>query len=270
MRLIDTRTLELKFFIAEPEPYAILSHTWGEDEVTFQDFLDPKKRSTQRGFEKIRLTCEQALKDGLHYAWVDTCCINKESSSELSEAINSMYKWYQQATVCYGFLEDIKPGATGTYDPPSLIKDLGKCRWFTRGWTLQELVASHPMEFYGAGWTRIGSKSDLTYELEKLTGIDRGVLRGDLRVDQVSIARRMKWAARRQTTREEDMAYCLMGIFDVNMPMLYGEGSKAFTRLQEEIMKETDDHSLFAWKASAGSAAKYPYRGLHGSSPLVT
>ncbi|KAH6689882.1 heterokaryon incompatibility protein-domain-containing protein, partial [Plectosphaerella plurivora] len=237
MRLIDVKTLEFKDCIGTPDPYAILSHTWGEDEVSFRDFGDEQKRTTQRGFQKIKFASQQALDDGISYVWVDTCCINKESSAELSEAINSMFKWYERAKVCYAYLEDVS----------DLAASLSSSRWFTRGWTLQELIAPRSIQFFGTGWKILGSKESLLRLLVEITNIDITILAGTSKLSQVSVAERMRWASHRQTTREEDTAYCLMGIFDVNMAMLYGEGPKAFIRLQEEIMKETDDQTLFAW-----------------------
>ncbi|KAL7906517.1 heterokaryon incompatibility domain-containing protein [Trichoderma velutinum] len=264
MRLIETSTLELIWFPKAPPPYAILSHTWGVDEVTFVDFTNLHTRETKLGFSKIKQTCKQALKDGLGYAWVDTCCINKESSSELSEAINSMFRWYRDAAICYAYLEDIPGDIKLPITSYSLIEH---CRWFSRGWTLQELLAPQEIEFFGAEWTTIGRKTELSGILEQITGIPHAILIGNERLDQISVANRMNWAAKRETTREEDVAYCLMGIFDVNMPMMYGEGKKAFTRLQEEILRQTEDDSLFAWRASEESAAEAPYRGLFASSP---
>ncbi|KAM0250925.1 hypothetical protein ACHAQJ_008421 [Trichoderma viride] len=264
MHLIDASTLKLTWFPGAAPPYAILSHTWGAEEVTFADFSDVSKREQKAGFDKIKQTCKQALEDGFGYAWVDTCCINKESSSELSEAINCMFRWYRDAATCYAYLEDLPQDVQIPIISSALVKN---CRWFTRGWTLQELLAPRDITFYGAKWTAIGRKTELTGILEQITGIPGAVLTGDKGLDKVSVADRMNWAARRQTTREEDIAYCLMGVFDVNMPMMYGEGKKAFIRLQEEVFKQIQDDSLFAWRASEESASEAPYRGLFASSP---
>ena len=264
MHLIDTNTLQLTWFPGEAPPYAILSHTWGSEEVVSADFSDLSKVETRPSFRKINLTCQQARRDGLGYAWVDTCCINKESSSELSEAINSMFRWYRDAAICYAYIEDLVDDVELPIVDASLISG---CRWFSRGWTLQELLAPRDIVFYGPGWINIGRKGELVEVLEQVTGIPRAVLTGETSLDQISVADRMNWAARRQTTREEDTAYCLMGIFDVNMPMMYGEGRKAFLRLQEEIVKQTQDDSLFAWRASDKAASAAPYRGLFASSP---
>lgn len=215
----------------------ILSHTWEDEECTLQQMQASSEASVlgRKGYKKIQSCCKQALKDGFEWAWIDTCCIDKTSTAELSEAINSMFRWYRIAQICYAFLADVHDATR-----------LANSRWFTRGWTLQELVAPSTVWFYDYNWQYLGSKDDLQKELEDITSIDTDVLtRGT--IETISIARRMSWAAKRQTTRIEDQAYCLLGIFDVNMPLLYGEGKRAFTRLQEEIMKISDDESLFAW-----------------------
>ena len=159
----------------------------------------------------------------MKYAWVDTCCIDKSSSAELSESINSMFKWYRQATTCYAYLEDVDTHDPADFKSPD--SSLSKSRWFRRGWTLQELVAPRNVTFYNAKWEKIGDKKDHVLELEAITGIDPDVLGGKA-PQAVPIAWRMSWAADRETTRIEDVAYSLLGIFDINMPLLYGEGPK--------------------------------------------
>lgn len=249
MRLLNAETFELEeFFGNQVPPYAILSHCWQNDEITF---LEMESRTPdiqdKPSWFKIKKCCSQALEDGLKYVWIDTCCIDKRSSAELSEAINSMFRWYENARHCYAFLEDVGADFCVTEDFSS-FKD---SRWFTRGWTLQELIAPVSVRFYSENWTFLGTRVDLSNIISEITGIPEVVLKLRHRVrivHSMSIAKRMSWASRRGTTREEDMAYCLMGIFEVNMPLLYGEGSvKAFIRLQEEILKTSLDHSLFAW-----------------------
>ncbi|KAK8058001.1 HET-domain-containing protein [Apiospora phragmitis] len=228
MRLLDTRTLEIHEFPGDSdEEYAILSHRWGEEECTLQhmSMLDVASR---KGYAKIKACCEQAAKDGLDWAWTST--------AELSEALNSMFRWYQNAQVCYAYLDDV-----------TSIEGLGDSLWLTRGWTLQELIAPKQVWFYSSSWEYLGSKVELAAQLQTFTGIEQSVLSTG-RFGHVCVAHRMEWAARRTTTRIEDRAYCLMGIFDVNMPLIYGEGKKAFLRLQREIMKiHSDDQTLFAW-----------------------
>ncbi|KAI8627208.1 heterokaryon incompatibility protein-domain-containing protein [Xylariaceae sp. FL1651] len=267
MWLIDTRILELKF-VAEVEErsYAILSHTWEDEEFSFQEFRsldreDLDRNRSKKGFGKIAKTCELAYQRGLSYAWVDTCCIDRSSSAELSEAINSMYSYYQNAAFCIAFISDLEP----SLDPEVHFQHhFPNCRWLTRGWTLQELIASPMLAFFDASWTFRGTKSDWKALIAKETGVDEAILEDPQGLPSIPIARRMSWASRRKTTRLEDMAYCLLGIFDINMPLIYGEGRKAFTRLQEEIAKGSCDLSLFAWRQEGSSPA---YRGILAESP---
>ena len=193
---------------------------------------------------KIRDACVVARKNGYRYIWIDSCCIDKSSSSELSEAINSMYKWYALADVCYAYLADVPPGddhhVVGSY--------FRKSRWFTRGWTLQELIAPINVVFLSKDWAPIGSKHALDSLVENITKIScRALLHLDP-LDKFSVAQRMSWAAKRRTTRVEDRAYSLLGMFNIHMPTLYGEGDHAFHRLQEQIMQRIPDQSLFAWE----------------------
>jgi Heterokaryon incompatibility protein (HET) len=249
MWLLHTNTLELQEFINIIPPYAILSHTWGSDEISFKDMRKHLESIQKRpGFIKIQQCCMRARKDSLEWAWVDSCCIDKRSSGELSEAINSMFKWYERADICYVYLEDVPP-----HDDAVRMEILSTSRWFTRGWTLQELIAARKVRFYANDWSLLGTKSqedhDFTNLISHITGIDAASLLHRAMLRRISIAMRMSWAAKRETTREEDRAYSLMGIFDVNMPILYGEGlQKAFERLQIEIMKKSPDQSIFAWR----------------------
>jgi hypothetical protein len=246
MRLINTHSLEFQEFEpAVAPPYAILSHTWDSTEISFQDVQNDRKTGKEPECEKLIQGCRAAASHGYSYFWIDTCCIDKTNSVELSETINSMFRWYQQAGICLAYLVDVPPGST-VLDRES---QFAKSRWFTRGWTLQELLAPPEVEFLASDWTRITSKTDSASLLADITGISMNFLSGeDLEV--ASIAMRMSWASRRVTTKAEDIAYCLMGIFDIQMPLLYGEGEGgAFRRLQQEIIKDSDDQSIFAWKA---------------------
>lgn len=282
MRLIDSSNLRLRDFPANEIPeYAILSHTWGKDEVLFADVGRGIDNGKKAGYEKIRSSCKQAAADRLDYIWIDTCCIDKSSSAELSEAINSMYPWYQKAKICYAYLADV-PTNVDTHD---LNSAFAKSRWFRRGWTLQELIGPLNLRFLSRDWIEIGTKLTLKNVLAQITGISVDILTGAKDLESASIALRMSWACDRETSRKEDIAYCLMGLFDVNMPMLYGEGEKAFIRLQEEIMKHSDDQSLFSWVdldapadshcgLLANSPDKFrnsanimPYRGWEPTSP---
>ena len=254
MRLIHTSTHSLHEFHGENSPpYAILSHTWGEEEVTFRDFEIPGSK-TLAGYSKISKCCALARSDGWEYLWVDTCCIDKSSSTELSEAINSMYQWYLRAEVCYAYLSDV-----------TSLEDFPSSRWFRRGWTLQELLAPEKVLFYNGDWRELGTRRSLENLICSATAIDRNNLLHFGRNDnypRASVAQIMSWAARRETTRLEDRAYSLMGLFDINMPLLYGEGMKAFRRLQEMILRQTSDESLFAWRDK-----KLKVSGLLAQSP---
>jgi hypothetical protein len=288
MRLLNTTTLEFHEFPDLPdEPYAILSHRWGSEEVTFKEYR--KSRATiqhRAGYKKIVEFCHIAKQRGFSYAWIDTCCIDKRSSAELSEAINSMYRWYRKSTECYVFLEDYVPA-----DPQSFHA----CEWFRRGWTLQELIAPRYCVFFTSTWDVVGHKHhfrasrcqckndedglqttrsawgpDLLEDLASVTKIDANILSGSRGVHVASIAQRMSWASQRAATRLEDRAYSLLGIFGVNMPLLYGEGPGAFRRLQEEIIRTTVDTSIFCFQRSRSRAlvnnASYP--SAYGESPL--
>ena len=228
-------------------PYAILSHRWGhsEDEVTYEDM----KRGNQawrkkKAHHKIDSCCRQALQDGLSYVWIDTCCINKDSSAELSEAINSMYEWYKNSCLCYAYLEDVPHDE----DYTSQNSSFRLSQWFTRGWTLQELIAPSRIRFFTRGWIEIGEKSQMTEVIREITKVPESVLLNSLEVFDVCISQKMYWAAHRRTTRVEDRAYSMLGLFDLNIPVLYGEGNRAFRRLQEELLKNTFDHTIFAWQ----------------------
>jgi hypothetical protein len=179
-----------------------------------------------------------------------SCCIRKTSSAELSEAINSMYRWYKNSEICYAYLADV-PDDDNVHEEDS---EFSKSRWYTRGWTLQELLAPIQVDFYSAGWQYLGTKDQMASTISRIAGISVTALTNADMIFTYSVAQRMSWASQRETTRLEDTAYCLMGLFDVNMPLLYGEGEKAFNRLQEEIMKISSDHSLFAWRLNNHSS----------------
>lgn len=243
MRLLNTHNLNLEEFFPQDVPrYAILSHTWGSEEITFSEL---KRSNRKAGYKKIRGFCDRAVEAGLDYAWVDTCCINKDSSAELSESLNSMFRWYANATICYAYLDDVQ----GNLSEKETEEAFERSRWLTRGWTLQELIAPKSVVFYGANWAKLGTRDSLKSTIEKVTGIHSLALDGNFEKvrKEFSIAQRMSWAADRKTTRVEDEAYCLLGIFNVNMPLLYGEREKAFIRLQEHIINESNDQSIFCW-----------------------
>jgi hypothetical protein len=261
MRLLNINTRELETFTGpgnDAPAYAILSHTWGAEEILFKD-LKSKYRETSKskhGYQKVEKSCIQAEKDGYTHIWIDTCCIDKSSSAELSEAINSMFEWYRCSGICYAYLADVSGDDEEQFNTS---------KWFTRGWTLQELIAPTQVEFFDRDWIPLGDRRKWALTISALTSIREPLLNHgqgfvdhdlgffgrirDIRVllKAESVAAKMAWASNRQTTRPEDVSYCLMGLFEVNMPLLYGEGDRAYKRLQKEIMKITDDHSILCW-----------------------
>ncbi|KAK4169557.1 hypothetical protein QBC43DRAFT_307975 [Cladorrhinum sp. PSN259] len=258
MRLLNTSTLELcEFDISVAPRFAILSPTWGDDEITFDDMCGDRGAIEHRkGFQKIASFCQKAQESGFDHGWIDTCCIDKRSSAELSEAINSMYRYYAESAICFIHLADVELG--GDQHVPDMVLN---SRWFTRGWTLQELIAPSLRCVFDAAWTPI-TFTNMEEELAAAAKVPTKVLRDNSLVGSFCVAERMHWASKRQTTREEDIAYCLMGLFDIHMPTIYGEGGqKAFRRLQVEIMQTSFDQTLFAWRApydSSGLLARKP------------
>ncbi|OJT12724.1 Vegetative incompatibility protein HET-E-1 [Trametes pubescens] len=217
----------------------------------------------------IQEACRVARSAGYRLIWIDLCCINKTSSAELSEVINSMYEWYRLSDICYAVLKDFPDGE----DPTDGSSHFRSCKWLGQGWTLQELIAPERVEFLTKTWKPLRSKLELAPLLEEVTRVDLKILTSQASVDSVSIAQRMLWAARRQTMRVEDQAYCLLGLFSVHMPTIYGEGKNAFIHLQEEIIKTIPDQSIFTWgspgvfmmsRDDAGSPAEIQ---LDGTSP---
>jgi hypothetical protein len=246
MRLLEC--IDDKFRLTENRirdlpQYAILSHTWGADneEVSYRDLLDGTGQH-KTGYKKIEFCAEQARRDGLQYFWVDTCCIDKSNFTELHEAINSMFRWYQNAARCYVYLADVSYTASNSsrqsefgWEPAFLAS-----RWFTRGWTLQELLAPASVEFFAQDGRRLGDKRSLDELVHKVTGIAVSALRGRP-LSQFSVEERFGWAETRQTGREEDWAYCLFGIFGIFMSLIYGEGKEnAIDRLEEKIARKME------------------------------
>ena len=220
--------------------YAILSHTWERDqEVTFDDF----KKGTgndKTGYKKIQFCAKQATHDGLCHFWVDTCCINKSDATELQHAINSMFRWYRGAAKCYVFLKDVstaKRKADSDSFESAWESSFRMSRWFTRGWTLQELLAPRVVEFYSREGRLIGDLLELKQLVHDITGLPVRALE-DSSLSDFGVEERLAWTKKRTTTREEDRAYSLLGIFDICMPLIYGEGhANAFRRLRKEIQE---------------------------------
>ena len=248
----DIRRLEITFceyFGEDIPPYAILSHRWGptDEEVSYYDFTVQRYLAVQKkGYQKIEYCCDQALQDGLTHAWIDTCCIDKNSSADLSEAINTMFDWYQKSHVCYAYLSDVPNPKVDDYRRPG--SSFRSSQWFKRGWTLQELVAPNNLIFFAADWAQIGQKYYMSETLLEITNIPKEVLlRPSETLHNACASQKMSWASGRRTTRIEDRAYSLIGLFGVSLPILYGEGHRAFRRLQEEIIRQSFDQSIFAW-----------------------
>ncbi|KAL8645687.1 MAG: hypothetical protein Q9210_006568 [Variospora velana] len=281
MRLLHTKTLQFQEYLDADIPrYAILSHRWGEGEVTFKE-MRKGKAPPGPGLTKIQSFCELAASRGHEWAWIDTCCIDKRSSAELSEAINAMYRWYAQASECYVHLFDFDvlphelswvhdDGGVSSFHP-GLSDRLRNCSWFTRGWTLQELLAParDTVYFFDTNWCLIGSLDGIASVISGITGIEEHFFSAG---EKPSVAQRMSWASSRRTSRDEDITYCLLGLFNVNMSLIYGEGAKnAFRRLQIEIMNRDDDESLFAWTSNAelsGMLAQSP-RDFANSGDII-
>ncbi|KAI0655623.1 heterokaryon incompatibility protein-domain-containing protein [Cubamyces menziesii] len=251
MWLLSTTQVELRFFNGPhelEEGYAILSHVWSSSEQSFQEIQQLASVGVTyddpRISEKIRGCVRTAKALGYAWVWVDTCCIDKTSSAELEEAINSMFRWYAEANVCLAYLADTP---NECLHPEASRSSFRLSKWFTRGWTLQELIAPRDLVFMSASWTPLGAKSSLADVLGEITGIDEAVLTFGLHISEVPVSHRMSWASARETSRPEDEAYSLMGLFEITMPTIYGEGRIAFRRLQEEIMRRSPDCTLFVW-----------------------
>ena len=257
-------------FGSQIPPYAILSHRCGDDDVHYEDVRDPSTYERRlyvnnsgmtledirdqsvrerKGYSKVVGAMRQAASNGYEYIWIDTCCIDKSNSAELSEGINSMYAWYQKAEICYVILDEV-PGR----DAANFETEFKACDWFERGWTLQELLVPKDVIFFGrlskGTWNMLGNRRSLQDLISSRTGIPTEYLAGPGNLRTANIAQKMSWVAERKTTKPEDIAYCLLGLFSVNMPLIYGEGHRAFIRLQEEIVKISDDQSIFAWMHS--------------------
>ncbi|OSD00787.1 HET-domain-containing protein [Trametes coccinea BRFM310] len=271
MRVLDTTTGRFRW-LDDPETtrYAILSHTWNpEGEQSYQDLAKlhahgahsksvghPAENETLRCSSilshpalssKIKGACNVAKLHGYKLIWIDSCCIDKSSSAELSEAINSMFDWYRLADICYAYLSDVPDDVRELVVDPLGCRRFRESKWHTRGWTLQELIAPKHVLFLTCNWAPFGTKASLAAALSEITGISSQILIHAVSLESFSVAQRMSWAARRATTRVEDRAYSLLGLFGIHMPTIYGEGRGAFLRLQEEIMKRIPDQTLFAW-----------------------
>ncbi|TGJ88439.1 hypothetical protein E0Z10_g383 [Xylaria hypoxylon] len=279
--------------------YAILSHTWisPKDEITYQDFKQRKGDIEndifkQRGWAKLKRYCDRAARDGWEWAWMDTCCIDKTNPADTQEAINAMFRWYQNAGICYAYLEDVDVNITNGDFPMDLDLDdiagkdhvadrtsfrhmalkafLIKAKWFTRGWTLQELLAPPYLVFVDREWRRIGTREHWADEIKEASRIDARHLISFNPTDftSCSIAMRLSWASCRDTTVEEDETYSLLGLFGISLPLIYGEGRlRAFNRLQRELITVYNDDSIFAWKSVQPLSGHVP--GAHHKGKIA-
>ncbi|KAI0199904.1 heterokaryon incompatibility protein-domain-containing protein [Astrocystis sublimbata] len=264
MRFLDTTTLKLHNG-KQGGSYAILSHRWLRDnseEVSFEDLknctsLDQIDAARKNGLDKIRRACAVAKENKYEWLWVDTCCIDKGNTQEYSEAINSMFAWYRQAGLCIAYLSDVEKGSPlGVFS--SIEDSRPTSNWFTRGWTLQELLAPQNLEFFDRNWKPLGKKKELADAVAEVSGIDAEYHTGEKKLNEACIAVKMSWLSRRETTYEEDRAYCMIGLFNISMPFVYGErGPRAFRRLQEIILTSPSmDESIFAWEMPTIDAGK--------------
>ncbi|KAI0104258.1 HET-domain-containing protein [Nemania sp. FL0031] len=264
MHLLDTTTFELGTG-DQPnvryEGYAILSHRWVGEEISFRQLPDVvaelrsnKAPGSTPQIEKIRGACKIARDSGFRWLWIDSCCIDKSNAVEFDETIRSMYNWYRDARICITYLNDVD--ATGSWGPRlfnSIERD-GPSFWFSRGWTLQELLAPSEVRFYDRNWEYIGTRHSHAQTLSQITGIATDYLLGAKDILSACVATKMSWMAGRTTTRPEDIAYSMLGIFNVHMNTRYGEGMEAFIRLQQELLTAshlTADESIFAWRMPA-------------------
>lgn len=254
MRLINAKTLQIEEFSVENQipAYIALSHTWTEDEVTLKD-MTSDERLAKPAWHKITGICRKAIDLNIRYAWIDTCCIDKSSSAELSEAINSMFKWYANASRCITYLADVPACDHADHALQTFVTKLKETRWISRGWTLQELIAPKAVDFYDSSWQYRTCKDDITKVISDATGVPEDVLLNADLLSSYPVCTRLSWASRRYTTREEDEAYCLLGILGVNMPLIYGEGRRAFRRLQNAVVADRHDLTIFCHSTSQPS-----------------
>ena len=270
MHLLDVNTFELRDRdeLGSSIKYAILSHRWTDEDKTFplhlfmpssnedeemaQSRLQFKQRlksarsnssGENRAVAKVARACHMASEDGIPYIWIDTCCIDKRPGADvrqISIALTSMFRWYQEAQVCYTYLQDVSISQSGGWQD-----QFKKSEWFTRGWTLQELLAPRNLRFFDQNWTFMGTKQSMWSEIQEASGIEATYLNGDF--TGACIAVKMSWISKRMTTLREDMAYCMLGIFGVPMNVQYGWGEIEFLRLEEILVGKFDDESIFAW-----------------------
>ena len=258
MRLLNVHTFEFSDYSDDLPKYAIASHRWkAGTEATIKDVRN-KRNTDKDGYEKVESFAKYVREHVCHveWLWIDTCCVNQDSSQEVTEAVNSMFRWYSNAEVCLAYLADVSDTENE--------REFRRSEWFRRGWTLQELLAPQMVVFLSASWELIGHRGRdewtgsgnqiasgpaLEAAISTITGVPECVLHNYTRSMSFSTEERLSWICSRKTTKEEDMSYSLLGIFDVTMPVIYGEGAK---KARDRLMKEI-------WKASM-STHGHPYQ----------
>lgn len=260
MRLLNTESFELRDSTDPPPLYSVFSHAHGSNDIGFEDFRYPEILPLKAGFNRLWQACSRARDHGSKWLWADTVCIDRSSSAAVSDALNSLSRIYQECTFSIIYLEDLIPGE---YADSNIEKQLANCAWFRNVWVLPQLVFPRNSFIYDRDWTEIGTKASLAPQISAITSIEQSVLINSAALGEYSIAKRISWASKLDASRPEDRTFALLGILGVHMPIVYGEGHKAFLRLQEEILRDTSDYSLFAWRPEVFQA----YRGLLAYSP---
>ena len=272
IRLLDTYTGQFEEKDPKRTKYAIFSHTWdhkqGEQKYAELRKIQQRYPTLPRPMEqwreaqqvpgsiwddpklshKIRKACELARNEGYHHIWIDFCCIDKTNSTELARAIRSMYAWYAGAGICYVHLADVFFTKSLEDSRKATPPDFRKARWFTRAWTLQELIAPRQVHFVSKGWKLLGTKDSLLQRVVDITSIHRDALLHRKPLNEFSVAQRLSWAVGRKATQPQDRTYSLVGIFNIDIPAGHDNPELAFQQLQVAIMKSIPDQSLFAWK----------------------
>ncbi|KAI7785168.1 Vegetative incompatibility protein HET-E-1 [Diaporthe eres] len=260
MHFLNTETFKLHGSTDPPPSYSVFFHAHGSDDIGFEDFSNPEMLPRKAGFNRLRQACSRARKHGSKWLWSDAVCIDRGSTAALTDAFNSLARIYQDCTFSLIYLEDLPPGDC---NDGGLAKGLANCAWLRNVWVLPQLIFPKRSFIYDRDWTEIGTKASLARQLSLVTSIEQSVLINPAALGQFSIAKRISWASQLDASRPEDRAFALLGILGVHMPIIYGEGHMAFTRLQEEILRDTTDYSLFAWRPEVPQE----YRGLLAYSP---
>lgn len=261
MLLLHTASLELCEFGSDAPPYGTFSARWEDDTLGHEDLPSPQTAHQRPAFQALQRACSECQNHGLQWLWNDAVCINRRSIDALSKTLNSLAEIYRKSRLCIVYLHDLFDTEASHFD---VERGLSSCSWIKHVWMLPQLIFSTVLQFYDAQWMHIGSKRQLSAELSRITAIEEGVLDGSESLEDYPNCVKMSWAAGLSAEAIEDVAYSLLAVFNVNMTIRYGEGMESFLRLQEEILKNTDDYSLLAWQPIPNQS----YRGLLAHSPL--